>query len=94
MEAHATMIIYGKKGARSMNDEQVLMTLVLDKDLVVTDAPCTGATLIAQYNDGYFAFAINSGNTCVFGFEGEQPVSIDIHELLEMLKPKRAEMLQ
>jgi len=76
-----------------MNDEQVLMTLVLDKDMVVTDAPCTGATLIAQYNDGYFAFAINSGNTCVFGFEGEQPVSIDIHELLEMLKPKRAEML-
>ncbi len=77
-----------------MSDEQVLMTLVLDKDLVVTDAPCAAATLIAQYTDGYFAFAINSGNnTCVFGFEGEQPVSIDIHELLEMLKPKNADML-
>ena len=76
-----------------MNDEQVLMTLVLDKDMVVTDVPCTGATLIAQYNDGYFAFAIGSNNTCVFGFEGEQPVSLDIHELLELLKPKKTEML-
>ncbi len=77
-----------------MNDEQVLMTLVLDKDLVVTDAPCTGATLIAQYADRYFAFAINSGNnTCVFGFEGEEPVSIAIDKLVEILKPKRAEML-
>jgi hypothetical protein len=76
-----------------MNDEQVLMTLVLDKDLAVTDAPCAAATLIAQYTDGYFAFAINSGNTCVFGFEGEQPVTIDIRELIEMLKPKRAETL-
>jgi len=76
-----------------MNDKQVSMTLVLDKDMVVTDVPCTGATLIAQYTDGYFAFAINSGNTCVFGFEGEQPVSIDIHELVELLRPKSAEIL-
>ena len=76
-----------------MNDKQVSMTLVLDKDMVVTDVPCTGATLIAQYTDGYFASAIGSNNTCVFGFEGEQPVSIDIHELVELLKPKRAEIL-
>jgi hypothetical protein len=71
-----------------MMDEKVLMTLILDKDMVVTDAPCTGATLIAQYSSGYFVCAVTAGGTWVFGREGEQPVSICIVDLLHLLQTK------
>lgn len=70
-------------------DEKVLMTLILDKDMVVTDAPCTGATMIAQYRDGHYILAIAADGTWVFGREGEQPLSIDVHDLLHLLQAKR-----
>jgi hypothetical protein len=82
-----------KKGT-SMTDEKVLMTLILDKDTVVADAPCAGATLIAQYPDGYFALAITAGGTCVFGLDGEPPVSIGITDLIDLFRVKSAESLQ
>jgi len=44
-------------------DETVLMTLILDKDAVVTDAPCANATLIAQYSDGFFACSVTGNGT-------------------------------
>ena len=77
-----------------MTDEKVSMTLILDKDMVVTDAPCTSATLIAQYSDGFFACAVTAGGTWVFGREGAQPVSIGISDLLGLLQAKRAGELQ
>ncbi|MGO9117637.1 MAG: hypothetical protein ACLQPD_08500 [Desulfomonilaceae bacterium] len=58
-----------------MADSKGLMPLILDKDMVVTDAPCAGATLIDQYTDGFFALVTTAGGTCVLGFEGEQPGS-------------------
>jgi hypothetical protein len=73
--------------------DNVLMSLIIDKDMVVADAPCTGATLIAKYDDGFFAFAI-SGDKCVFGFEGKKHVVIDIHELIDLFTTKNREMLQ
>jgi hypothetical protein len=75
-------------------DETVLMSLILDKDMVVTDAPCAGATLIAQYSDGYVALAVTAGGTWVFGREGGQPISIGISDLLKMLEAKRENDLQ
>jgi hypothetical protein len=73
--------------------DKVLMSLIIDKDMVVADAPCTGATLIAEYDDGFFAFAI-SGEKCVFGFEGKNHVAIDIHELIDLLAPRNRDTLQ
>jgi hypothetical protein len=69
-------------------DETVLMTLILDKDAVVTDAPCANATLIAQYSDGFFACSVTGNGTWVFGREGEEPVSIGIGDLLDLLQTK------
>jgi hypothetical protein len=77
-----------------MTDEKVLMTLILDKDMVVTDAPCTGATLIAQYPESYFALAITADGDCVMGFEGEPPVSIGIADLVDLFRAKSGESLQ
>jgi hypothetical protein len=77
-----------------MMDAKVLMTLILDKDIVVTDAPCTGATLIAQYPDNYFAMAITADGDCVLGFEGEPPVSIGIADLIDLFRAKSVESLQ
>jgi len=31
-----------------MTDPKVMMTLILDNDMVVTDVPCTGATVIGS----------------------------------------------
>ncbi len=69
-------------------DEKVLMSLILDKDMVVTDAPCTGATLIVQYKDEYFALAVTADGTWVFGRDGEQPFSIDVNDLLNLLQAR------
>jgi hypothetical protein len=69
-------------------DDTVLMTLILDKDTVVTDAPCANATLIAQYADGFFACAVTGDGTWVFGREGREPVSIGIDDLLDLLQTK------
>lgn len=77
-----------------MMDEKVLMTLILDKDMVITDAPCTGATLIAQYPGSYFALAITSGGDCVLGFEGESPVTIGLADLIDLFRTKSRESLQ
>jgi hypothetical protein len=75
-------------------DEGILATLILDKDMVVTDKPCTGATLIAQFPEGYFALTITDGGKCALGFEGAHPVSIDVRELLDLIKVKTDQMLQ
>ena len=72
--------------------DKVLMSLIIDKDMVVADAPCTGATPIAKYDEGFFAFAI-SGEQCVFGFEGQKHFAIDIHELIDLFANKNAESL-
>ncbi len=77
-----------------MMDEKVLMTLILDKDMVITDAPCAGATLIAQYPDNYFALAITADGTCVLGLDGEPPVSIGITDLIDLFRAKSCECLQ
>ncbi len=77
-----------------MADEKVLMTLILDKDMIVTDAPCAGATLIAQYPDSYFALAVTAGGTCVLGLDGEPSVSIGITDLIDLFKAKSGENLQ
>jgi hypothetical protein len=77
-----------------MHDDKVFMTLILDKEMVVTDKPCDGATLIAQYTKGYFAFAVTADGTCVLGFEGEEHVSLTMHQLHELFKAKRGEMRQ
>lgn len=76
-----------------MTDEKVFMSLILDKDMVVTDAPCTGATLIAQYGAGYFAVAVTAGGTCVFGLDGGEPLSIGVIDLVNLLRAKRDESL-
>jgi hypothetical protein len=75
-------------------DEGILATLILDKDMVVTDKPCTGATLITQFPEGYFALTITEGGKCALGFEGAQPVSIDVSDLLDLVKVKTDQMLQ
>jgi hypothetical protein len=77
-----------------MTDEKVLMTLILDKDMIVTDAPCAGATLIAQYSGSYFSLAITAGGTYVLGLDGEPPVSIGITDLIDLFKAKSGENLQ
>ena len=69
-------------------DEKVLMSLILDKDIVVTGAPCTGATLIAQYEDEYFALAVTADGTWVFGRDGEPPLSIGVNDLLNLLQAR------
>jgi hypothetical protein len=74
-------------------DEGILATLILDKDMVVTDKPCTGATLITLFPEGYFALTITDGGKCAFGFEGGQPVSIDVRELLDLVKAKSDHIL-
>jgi len=76
-----------------VTEEKILMSLILDKDMVVTDAPCTGATLIAQYGTGYFAVAVTAGGTCVFGLDGGEPLSIDVSDLLNLLRVKHDEKL-
>ena len=74
-------------------DEGILATLILDKDMVVTDKPCTGATLITQFPEGYFALTITDGGKFAFGFEGGQPVSIDVRDLLDLVKAKTDHVL-
>jgi len=76
-----------------MTDPKVTMTLILDNDMVVTDVPCTGATVVAQYADGYFALAITAEGTCVLGFEGEQPASVSMRDLVDLFATKPAETL-
>ena len=83
-----------KTKGTSMADDKILATLILDKDMIVTDRSCTGATLIAQMTDGYFIFAMSPDGTCALGFEGENPVSIDIHDLLELAKGKHPGTMQ
>jgi hypothetical protein len=83
----------GQSKGSSMNDDKVLMTLILDKEMVVTDEPCDGATLIAQYADGYFAFAITADGTCVLGFEGEDQVSLNLSQLHDLFRAKQSKML-
>lgn len=75
-------------------EEKIRMSLILDRDMVVTDAPCTGATLIAQYSDRYVALAVTAEGTWVFGCEGEQPLSIRVNDLLTLLQAKTAAELQ
>jgi hypothetical protein len=77
-----------------VTDSKVLMTFILDKDVVVTDVPCTGATLIAQYGEHYFAFAISAQGTCVLGFEGEHHVSVSMRDLVDLFREKCAGNLQ
>ena len=88
-----TTSAWSKRG-KSVTDEKILMTLILDEDMAVTDAPCTGATVIAQYTDRYYALTITAGGTCLLGSEGEPPVSIGIRNLLDLVKATRAETLQ
>jgi hypothetical protein len=75
-------------------DEGILATLILDKDMVVTDKPCAGATLIAQFPEGYFALTITEGGKCALGFEGAHPVSISMRDLLALVKVQTDHMLQ
>jgi hypothetical protein len=75
-----------------MHDDKVFMTLILDREMVVTDQPCDGATLIAQYGHGYFAFAVTADGTCVLGFEGEEHVSLNMQQLRDLFKAKQDEM--
>lgn len=77
-----------------MNDDKVFMTLILDKEMVVTDEPCEAATLIAQYADGYFAFAVTADGKCVLGFEGEEHVSLNMDQLYDLFRAKQGEMHQ
>lgn len=74
-------------------DEGILATLILDKDMVVTDEPCTGATLIARFPEGFFALTITDEGKCALGFEGGQPVSIDVRDLLDLVKLKTDHIL-
>jgi hypothetical protein len=74
-------------------DEGLLATLILDKDMVVTDKPCTGATLIARFPEGFFALTITDEGKCALGFEGGQPVSIDVRDLLDLVKIKTDHIL-
>jgi hypothetical protein len=76
-----------------MKTSNVSMTLILDKDMVITDIPCTSATLIAQYPERYFALAITAQGKCVLGFEGERQVSLDMQDLLDLFRKKSAENL-
>ncbi|MGB6065137.1 MAG: hypothetical protein WBG50_10025 [Desulfomonilaceae bacterium] len=76
-----------------MTDEKILATLILDKDMVVTDKPCTGATLIAQFPEGYFALTVTDSGKCAFGFEGAPTVSIGVRDLLDLVKVKGDPML-
>jgi hypothetical protein len=76
-----------------MADDKALATLILDEEMVVNDAPFTGATLIAQYTDGYFALTITSDGACVLGSEGEQSVSIGVHDLLDLVRADREHRL-
>jgi hypothetical protein len=73
-------------------DEGILATLILDKDMVVTDKPCTGATLITQFPEGYFALTITDEGKLALGFEGGQPVSIDVRDLFDLVKVKKLEI--
>jgi hypothetical protein len=79
---------------KNMNPSEVFMTLILDKDMVVTDVPCSSATLIAQYPERYFAFAITAQGTCILGFEGEHHVSVSVHDLVDLFREKCAGNLQ
>jgi len=76
-----------------MKTSNVLMTLILDKDMVVTDVPCASATLIAQYAERYFALAVTAEGTCVLGFEGEHQVSLNMQDLLDLFKEKNSDNL-
>ena len=69
-----------------MTDDKILATLILDKDMVVSDKPCAGATLIAQFPEGYFALTVTDSGKCAFGFEGTPPVSIGVRDLLDLVK--------
>ncbi|HMK36810.1 MAG TPA: hypothetical protein VK463_17180 [Desulfomonilaceae bacterium] len=77
-----------------MTDDQLLATLIVDKEMIVSDLPGAGATLITQYSDRYVVFTITADRNCTLGFEGEPPVSMNISELVSTLKKKRAETLQ
>ncbi len=76
-----------------MADEQMLTTLILDKHTAVADEPCSNATLIAQYSDGYFALTITSEGELVLGFEGESPTSIPVRDLRELVKATQDGMI-
>jgi len=75
-------------------DEKVVMTLIVDGDMAVSDVPCTGATVIAQYADHYYALTITAGGAFLLGSEGEPPVSIGIRDLLDLVRATRTETLQ
>jgi hypothetical protein len=68
-----------------MANDRISMTLLLDENMVVTDAPCSDATLISQYTDGLFALTITAEGTCVLGFDGEQHISVNIRDLVDLL---------
>jgi hypothetical protein len=76
-----------------MADEQMLTTLILDKRAAVSHEPCSSATLIAQYPDGYFALTITSEGELVLGFEGESPTSIPVRDLRELVKATQDGMI-
>jgi hypothetical protein len=78
----------------TMKTSNVSMTLILDKDMVITDIPCTSATLIAQYPERYFALAITAQGKCVLGFEGERQVSLNMQDLVDLFREKSADTLQ
>ncbi len=84
---------YEKGRGDKMADNKALATLILDEEMIVNDAPFTGATLIAQYTDGYFALTITSDGACVLGSEGENSVSIGMHELLDLVRTDREHSL-
>ena len=76
-----------------MTNDKILATLIVDKEMIVTDIPCTGATLIAQFPDRYLVLALAADRTCTLGFEGEPPVTIGMNELRDLIKARRNEAL-
>ncbi|MBI5251558.1 MAG: hypothetical protein HY912_18870 [Desulfomonile tiedjei] len=80
--------------ATDMADEMISTTFILDEHTVVADEPCSSATLIAQFSDGYFALTITSGGSLVLGFEGESPTSIRMRDLHDLVRLKQGDTLQ
>jgi hypothetical protein len=76
-----------------MTDDKILATLILDEEMIVTDRPCAGATLITQYADRYVVLALTADRTCTIGLEGEPPVTIGLKDLLDLMRAKRDEAL-
>jgi hypothetical protein len=71
----------------------MMTTLILDEEMPVVNASCDSAMLIAEYPNGYIALTLTAGGTIVVGSEREQPVSIDVHDLLKLMKDTRGQKL-